>query len=351
MIFDTIPEYIKKGLHVHILILCKVESRFYHQLKQHPNLRIIAPKTSKSPYAFSHIFWLRTHIKQYSLIHVHLFPSLYWVALAKMLISKKIKLVYTEHSTSNKRRNSLLFKFTDKFIYKKYQKIIAISNGVEQQLKQHIGQSNTNITTINNGVNISNFINAQPYSFSDLKIPEQSQLIIQVSSFYPPKDQATLISAIAVLPDNVHLLLVGDGPLINERKVQAESLQVSNRVHFLGRRTDVNRLVKTANICVQSSHYEGFGLSIVEGMAAKKPCIGSNVEGLSEVLENAGLLFEKGNYKMLASQLQSLLNNNSYYEQIAERCFEKAKSYDLNLMVEKHINLYNNVMLESFKGD
>ena len=119
---------------------------------------------------------------------------------------------------------------------------------------------------------------------------------------------------------------------------------MQERIFFLGVRTDVPSLLKTADISVVSSHWEGFGLVAVEGMAVGKPLIASDVAGLSNVVKGAGILFEKGNDKELAKIIQELLADDKYYKKVAEAGFERAKQYDINSMVEKQIQLYNELL-------
>ena len=95
------------------------------------------------------------------------------------------------------------------------------------------------------------------------------------------------------LPVNFKLILVGEGPLKNSSQMLVQELCLKDRVFFLGNRDDVERIFKTADLSVLSSHWEGFGLVAVEGMAAGKPVIASNVSGLSEIVSGAGVLFEK----------------------------------------------------------
>lgn len=101
-------------------------------------------------------------------------------------------------------------------------------------------------------------------------------------------------------------------------------------------------LLKSADIIVLSSHYEGLSLSSVEGMASGKPFIASNVPGLKEVVEGAGLLFEDKNDKALAQHITDLINDKLYYERIAKACQERAMQYDINIMVSKQIDVYKN---------
>ena len=79
---------------------------------------------------------------------------------------------------------------------------------------------------------------------------------------------------------------------------------------FLSVREDAISILKASDIVVMSSNFEGFGLAAVEGMAAGKPVIASDVEGLSNIVEGAGLLFEPHNEKDLAAKIRLLMKIN-----------------------------------------
>ncbi|WP_082021825.1 glycosyltransferase family 4 protein [Sphingobacterium sp. T2] len=117
-----------------------------------------------------------------------------------------------------------------------------------------------------------------------------------------------------------YLLLVGDGVRKNELVKLVNENNLGNRVHFLGVRNDVNSILKSVDYVVVSSHWEGFGLAAVEGMAAQKPVLASNVKGLGEVVNGAGILFEKGNEQSLAENILTLHSNPLRYSEIANKC-------------------------------
>lgn len=341
LLLDTVPEYIQRGIETEILLLDDHKTPFYTDLTQKHHVKILANTRKRSIYNPLHILRIRRCIKHYDVIHVHLFPSLYWTALATLFLRHKTKLIATEHNTENRRRNVPLLKYIDRYIYKKYDKIIAISEGVKENLQKHLGKHDHTICTINNGIDTKLFREANPYSKHALGIPEDAKVIVQVSSFTAQKDQETLLKAISLIPEEVHLLLVGDGPLKEEKKQRANALKINHRVHFLGYRTDISQLLKTSDISVLSSHYEGFGLAIVEGMASGNPCVGSDVPGLSEVIGEAGILFEQGNHIQLKEILQQLLSDEEYYIKIQKQCTNRAQQYDVSLMIDAYINLYN----------
>lgn len=340
LLVDAVKMYYKKGIDVDVLLLYGKKTPFYDSLSKEKNIKIFSLSENSNVYNPLYIFKLRKYLKQYDLIHVHLFPALYWVAIAKMISLKKYKIVFTEHNTTNRRRNSKLFKFLDKIVYKQVNKIITISDSVDVSLKKHLGSQFKNIYKIYNGINLEEIKNATGYSKKELNLPDSAKLIIQVSSFTPQKDQSTVINTLTHLNDNIHLLLVGDGPLKNEKIKLAKELGIDKRVHFLGIRNDVPKLLKSSDIVVLSSFFEGLSLSSVEGMISGKPFIASDVPGLTEVVKDAGLLFKCGDTSELSTIINNLLDNKIYSEKIANACTRRAMNFDINKMTDEYIEIY-----------
>lgn len=271
----------------------------------------------------------------YDIVHSHLFPAQYWLAIAKMFLKKsKIKYVTSEHNTYNNRRKWFFFKPIDRFIYSKYDLIISVSKKTEENLIDWINPKNNRLAkniVIENGVDLLKIEDAQAYRKTDLatNIGNNTRLVCMAGRFTQQKDQPTLIRAMGKLPDNVHLLLLGEGELQGLCENLAHELNISHRVHFLGFRLDVPEILKTVDIVVQSSHWEGFGLAAVEGMAAGKPLIASNVEGLSEVVYGYGMIFEKGNDSELASLISKLIGDKDLYNETATICKKRSGDFSI----------------------
>ena len=119
---------------------------------------------------------------------------------------------------------------------------------------------------------------------------------------------------------------------------------MKERVHFLGLRTDVPSVLKAADYIVLASHYEGLSLSSVEGMAAGKPFIASDVPGLREVVGGAGLLFQEENAEELAEKILELDNNQTLYHEVADRCHQRAMQYDISSMIKGYKKVYDQLM-------
>lgn len=344
LILDTLPLFAQKGIEVDLLLLMKTESPFLNKLKKEKCCKIFEFSYTNvyNPWM---IFKIRKIITNYDIVHVHLFPALYWTALAYFFSRTKCKLIFTEHSTSNKRMRFRFINLVEKIIYKNYNAIIAITHDVKERIIKHIGNL-VEIVVINNGTDIFQIDSIKGYEKNIFKnyTSKNDIFLIQVSSFRKAKDQPTLIKAMLHLPENIKLVLVGDGPLIHESIDLVSQLNLKKRVEFLWIRKDPIALIKTCNIAVLSSNWEGFGLVAIEAMASGKPLIASDVDGLREVVTGGGILFKKGDDRELASLIIELLEKPKYYQEVANRCVNRAKDYDTSFMVEKTINLYNKLI-------
>nr|WP_299343594.1 glycosyltransferase [Allomuricauda sp.] len=338
LITEVLIQYQKRGLDVGVLLLKNSPTPLLEQLIRH-EIPIHGFGATNNMYSPLNIFKIKPLLKQYDLIHVHLFPSSYLTVFASFF-GKSAPIVFTEHNTTNKRRNIKLLKPLERFVYNKFDRVITISDAVHDNLQQHLGNSFTKLTKIYNGINLEEIKMAKPLERLALGFTENDVLLLQVSSFTPQKNQKTLIESLKHLPQNVKLLLVGDGPLRKETEDFAKSENIGERVFFLGLRSDVPSLLQTVDMVILSSHYEGLSLSSVEGLASGKPFIASDVPGLSEVVINAGLLFPNNDAKALSSKIIELLENPAHAQKIVSRCQKRAQDFNIDTMVDNYLKLY-----------
>lgn len=341
LLIESVPLYQQKGIETDVLILKDNQTPFRPALENNSSGKVIT-LSKGSVYNPVLIFKIIPYLKQYDVVHVHLFPALYWVVLAKWISFSKTKIVYTEHNTSNKRRNHFILKWIDRIIYKGISKIVTIADEVDGNIKAHLKFREDKFMLIYNGVDIEKYATAKSLNKNTF-FSEDDFLLIQVSSFREQKDQATLIKAMNLLPDDVKLLLVGEGHLRGECEKLVNMLQLQHRVKFLGIRTDIPQLLKTADVVILSSIYEGLSLSSIEGMASK-PFVASDVPGLREIVKNHGLVFKQGDSEELANLILKLYEDNTLYVEIAKKCYQRAIEFDVQKMVDNYINLFKDVI-------
>ncbi|WP_264552864.1 glycosyltransferase [Flavobacterium sp. N2038] len=343
LLLDTIPLYNKRGIQTDLLVLNGDDFPFLKVLKTMNCCKIYS--IGSKAYNPLHVFRLMPFLWKYDIAHVHLFPSQYWIVLAKIFSFSKIKLVVTEHSATNPRINSYFLSLLDRFIYKFYDKVVCITDEVCKIRKEHLRNPKSKLVVIQNGVKLQNVYNARPYerkliseSFEDHDV-----LLIQIASFNKHKDPETVIKAMQYLPENFKLIFVGNGPFRENCESLSKELKVTSRVYFLGSRTNVPQLLKAADISVLSSKGEGLSLTAIESMASGKPFIASNVSGMA-ITEGAGILFEKGNAEELAFYIKRLMNEKEFYENTVNACKARAQEFDIEFMIDKHVLLYQEIV-------
>ena len=344
LLLETLPLYNSKGIAADLLVLNGTSHPFLTKLQSLKCCTIFSLGTS-SVYNPLHIFKIIPYLKKYDIVHVHLFPAQYWVVLAKLISFSNIKLIFTEHNTSNRRLENPVFRFIDRYIYRFYTAIIGITPEIKTLLLKHTGLPATTFSVIENGVNLSIIKNGTALQKSEINaaLKEADKIIIQVAAFREQKDQKTLIKAMLLLPEFCKLILVGVGPLKVECETLVAELGLQNRVLFLGARMDVPELLKMADIVVLSSKYEGLSLSSIEGMASGNPFVASDVPGLTEIVKGAGILFAQGDETLLAKEISALINDPEYYKKVVSACQQRAADYDINKMVAQHLKLYQDV--------
>ena len=341
LVADLAPLQRERGHTVEVLLLRGVESVFRSGLES-AGIRVYDFGAGTSVYSPLNIFRLIPFMRKYDVIHVHLFPAQYWVAIAKLLSFSKVRLVTTEHSTNNRRRGSLIWKIFDRAVYACYSSVICCADMAKTSLCRHIGNWKR-ICSISNGADTKSVFEATISSREDFGICEDVFLMCQVARFVLPKDQETVIRSLSLLPKNIHAVFIGDGERRENCESFAEKLCVRERIHFLGIRSDVSGLLKMSDLVICSSAYEGLSLASVEGLASGKPVVASDVPGLAEVVGGAGILFPKGDEKALGEIILKLASDKEFYEKTAATCSRRAQDYDIRKTAEAYLAVYEKV--------
>jgi glycosyltransferase involved in cell wall biosynthesis len=228
-------------------------------------------------------------------------------------------------------------------MYSHYTAIACASEGIATSLREWIPGTSRKITVIQNGIDVRKFQQAAAVSRASLGINEASFVLLYVASFQSRKDHGTLLRALKEIP-NADLVLVGDGKLRKQFEVQAKSLGVAERVHFLGRRNDVAELLNMADMYVHVPAFEGFGIAVAEAMAAGKPVVASDVPGLAQVVGDAGILIPPGDSALLAMEVRSLIASPVRRSQFSQAAVQRASQFGIEKTVDAYIALYESIL-------
>ncbi len=169
-----------------------------------------------------------------------------------------------------------------------------------------------------NAVNFQRFMQADPEFGQMLRkhlgIPKDSLVLGTIGRLVPQKGHTVLLEALAQIrrsrPD-VHLIVVGGGPLGQSLRQQAHLLGLEQVVHWLGPRQDVEHILTAFDLFVSSSLWEGLPTVILEALAVGIPVVATRVSGSIELVaeENYGFLVPPGDPQALAEGIHRALRN------------------------------------------
>lgn len=338
LIYDMSILLKEKAYQVDVVLLTEVGGVYDKKLQEN-GINVIHLSNRWDIYSPQNIYRLIKVLKNYDVVHTHTYASQLWVSIASLFLSKKINFVTTEHNTTNRRRGRFIFKYVDKFMYSRYKNIISITEEVKINLIDWIENSERH-KVISNGINLKKYFNSNKISKEKLGLELEDILITMVARFSEQKDHMTLIKAIEILPHEYKLLLLGEGELKEKFQKYVNEKKLNEKIKFLGYRDDVPEILKTSDIGVLSSNYEGLPISLLEIMATGIPFVGSRVPGIKELASDIGVLFAHKNSEELAEKLKKLSEDRNYYEQVKNKCIKKAKDYDIENTTDKYITIY-----------
>lgn len=293
-------------------------NKFKKELKE-LNIEIFNISFSRSPKDIKNLINSYKQIKQllnnqkYMLIHTHTPISSLITRLAykNSNIYESCKMIYTAHGFHFFKGNNPLKNFLFETIEKygaKYTDILITINKEDYEAAKKFKLKKQGIVEYVPGVGIDlDKINSIQGSKEDLckelHIPSDSTLLLSVGELNDNKNHKVVIESLPELPINVYYIICGTGPLKEQYAQLADELKVSDRLHLLGYRTDVIRIMKSCDIFVHPSKREGLSVALMEAMACGLPCIVSKIRGNEDLIMNT-----KGNYaiELINSHLYSI---------------------------------------------
>jgi glycosyltransferase involved in cell wall biosynthesis len=186
----------------------------------------------------------------------------------------------------------------------------------------------------------------------ELGIGPDAFLVGNVGRLAPQKGQRHLIRAMPLLLERVpraHAVIAGGGDLEDFLRDLAQEMGVAERVHVLGPRKDVPELMHAIDVFAMPSIWEGFGLVLLEAMAAGRPIVASRVATIPEVVVDGktGLLVPAGDPLALAEALAQLAHQSALATRFGEAGRERLRRhFSIDKMVGDTELLYRELMDE-----
>ena len=227
--------------------------------------------------------------------------------------------------------------------------VIAISNAVKIYTQENkMITSNSPISVVYYGINDASFnlnnFDKIKWRIENLHFGTEEFIFGTVSRLVPQKDLTTLISAFSRISGKrkCKLMIIGDGVQKMELQELVASLDLEDKVIFLGKRNDIPEFLKSIDAFVLTSKYEGLGLVLLEALSAEVPIIAAFNSAIKEIVnEKVAHMFETSSVNALEKAMLDLIDFPDEAKQRAERGKVRVKqNFGVDLMLEGTEKLY-----------
>lgn len=282
----------------------------------------------------------------------HFMPMLYSFYGSK--VGNTVKLFYTEHSQWEIQQIPWKWQSIGSYLLNRSDGAIGVSPAVSQEIQSKFGMPAKNVYSIVNGVDIKAFSakKDKPAIRTGLGLSADDKTIGIVANFKKVKNHMYLVKAFHELikeDKNIKLLMIGEG---YENDPENSELEIRGYVHengldeyvmYLGYRTDIPSILGILDIFCMTSFKEGLPISLIEAMAAGLPVVGTDVEGIRDVIISGynGFLVQLGDVAGLKDTLKCLLQNDSLRLRIGQESSATARrDYSLGTCINKYEDIF-----------
>jgi glycosyltransferase involved in cell wall biosynthesis len=185
-----------------------------------------------------------------------------------------------------------------------------------------------------------------PISRESVGVPKHALLLLVLSRLHWKKGIDTAILALRDLP-NAHLCLAGEGPERVKYESLACDLGVSERVHFLGWRTDRKALLEACDICLLPSRYEPFGTVIAEAWSMRRPLVAALADGARQFVRDGdnGTLFPIDDVAALVQRITQIASDPEFASRLVENGYRDYETnFSREVVIATLLDIYRTVV-------
>ncbi len=184
----------------------------------------------------------------------------------------------------------------------------------------------------------------------ELGLPPHVQLVGTVGRLWPQKRVKDLIWAadlLKVIRDDIHVLIIGDGPLRARLERYCRQVCVDDRVHFLGHRNDVPDILPHLDVFWLASGYEGLPNVIMEAMSAGVPVVATDIPGTRDLVQpnETGFLVRVGDRAGFAKHTHKLLDDAALRSRLGEAArLRVLHEFSVAKMITRYADFYDQLL-------
>lgn len=224
-------------------------------------------------------------------------------------------------------------------------RVVFVSSGLQRDLGAVLPIPPEKSLVIPNGVDTGVFVPGADDSIrKQLQLPPGTLLVGAVGNIRRPKDYPTFIRAAAILArrDPRYQFVIageGSGELLSSLQMLRDELGLKGRLHLLGMRNDIRRVLGNLDVFVLSSTTEGFSIACIEAMACGVPVVATRSGGPQEIIESgtSGLLVPVGDAEAIADSVHSIATDAVKANGIRSGALERVRArYSLAAMIHSY---------------
>lgn len=265
-------------------------------------------------------------------------------------LGTKCKVVYNPHgwAFNRQKKSDVIFEVIERLLAKCTDRIVCISEAEEQSAVKHRIANERKLSLIPNGIDIDAVRSAVPIERKMLGINEDAFVVGMIGRLSTQKAPDVFIRAAKLIHDqipNSAFIIVGDG----EQREEIETFAQQHGLHLVvtGWTDKPYSYLKAFNVAMLLSRWEGFGLAIVEYMAAEKNVVATRADAIPSLIEDGedGFLVDIDNPEQAADKVLWLHIHPNEAEEMRQKALRKVKDkYDINRVVKQHINMFNELI-------
>ena len=287
------------------------------------------------------------HDHKIEVVHWNLYHPLNVYAILSKIVRPFVLHFITDHISragASDKPTSRAKRAIKRSLFRIYSKVLCVSDYVQNDLTRQ--QVWKNLSRFHHFINTERF---KPDQAMRIKVRDQQGVgnrfvMLVIAHLIPEKGVEVALKALHLLPPQVGLWIVGDGPQRSVLELRVKELQLEDRVVFCGLHFNVAPYVQAADCFVCPSLWgEAAGLVILEAMGCGLPVVASDVGGIPEfVQENAtGYLFPAGDHEALAERVGRLVGSRERARTMGEHaCATARERFSIEVQLPNAMRLY-----------
>jgi len=297
--------------------------------------------------------------REFRRYRIHIAHTHSWATAMEGIIGAKMAavpiIIHGEHGTM--KTDTKLHIQIQRRLWNATDQVLSVSEVLRENLHKKFDFPKEHIRVVANGVNLSRFdLSRHGVDYkARLGLPANALVFGAVGRVVPVKAYPILLRAAKLIFQEIshaHLLIVGDGPLLDELVQLANELDIMPRVHFWGARKDVPEILRGLEVYVLSSESEGMSNTILEAMACGRAVVATAVGGNPELVVDGetGLLVPPNDPSAMATAITKLLRGPEQCRQMGELGRRRVEEkFSLEVMVRNYAKVYLEIFRRRFK--